>query len=414
MKRSDKANAGGKFSWKQPLLYLVLVLLGAGAAFAGDRWLQYQSESSLESAVPRFSVPPESGEAQVPGETAVGSLPLPVDSNFIVAAVEKVGPAVVRIDSARTVTRDLPAPFDDPFFRRFFGSIPQQERVERGTGSGFIISEDGQILTNAHVVNGADRVTVVLKDGRQLEGEVLGDDPVTDVAVVKIEATNLPKVEMGDSEDLHPGEWAIAIGNPLGLDNSVTAGIISATGRSSSDVGVPDKRVGFIQTDAAINPGNSGGPLLNAKGEVIGMNTAIISGAQGLGFAIPIETAQAIAEQLLTTGKVQHPFLGIEMLTLTPALQQELNTDPNSPVTLSVDEGVLIVRVVPDSPADRAGLRAGDVIQRMENQPIRDSETVQEIVQGSQVGATLEVQINRNGQTRNITVQPGDLPVAPK
>lgn len=414
MKRSDKANAGGKFSWKQPLLYLLLVLLGAGAAFAGDRWLQYQSESSLESVVPRFSVPPESGEAEVPGETAVGSLPLPVDSNFIVAAVEKVGPAVVRIDSARTVTRDLPAPFDDPFFRRFFGSIPQQERVERGTGSGFIISEDGQILTNAHVVNGADRVTVVLKDGRQLEGEVLGDDPVTDVAVVKIEATNLPKVEMGDSEDLHPGEWAIAIGNPLGLDNSVTAGIISATGRSSSDVGVPDKRVGFIQTDAAINPGNSGGPLLNAKGEVIGMNTAIISGAQGLGFAIPIETAQAIAEQLLNTGKVQHPFLGIEMLTLTPALQQELNTDPNSPVTLSVDEGVLIVRVVPDSPADRAGLRAGDVIQRMENQPIRDSETVQEIVQGSQVGATLEVQINRNGQTRNITVQPGDLPVAPK
>jgi Do/DeqQ family serine protease len=414
MKRSDKANAGGKFSWKQPLLYLLLVLLGAGAAFAGDRWLQYQSESSLESVVPRFSVPPESGEAEVPGETAVGSLPLPVDSNFIVAAVEKVGPAVVRIDSARTVTRDLPAPFDDPFFRRFFGSIPQQERVERGTGSGFIISEDGQILTNAHVVNGADRVTVVLKDGRQLEGEVLGDDPVTDVAVVKIEATNLPKVEMGDSEDLHPGEWAIAIGNPLGLDNSVTAGIISATGRSSSDVGVPDKRVGFIQTDAAINPGNSGGPLLNAKGEVIGMNTAIISGAQGLGFAIPIETAQAIAEQLLSTGKVQHPFLGIEMLTLTPALQQELNTDPNSPVTLSVDEGVLIVRVVPDSPADRAGLRAGDVIQRMENQPIRDSETVQEIVQGSQVGATLEVQINRNGQTRNITVQPGDLPVAPK
>jgi S1-C subfamily serine protease len=193
----------------------------------------------------------------------------------------------------------------------------------------------------------------------------------------------------------------------------VTAGIVSATGRSSRDVGVPDKRVGFIQTDAAINPGNSGGPLLNSRGEVIGMNTAIISGAQGLGFAIPIQTAQAIAQQLITTGKVQHPFLGIEMVTITPELQQELNTDPNSPMQLSVDRGVLIVRVSPNSPAERAGLRAGDVIQRMENQEISQSDRVQQIVQGSQVGNALELQINRDGQTLTITVEPGEMPIKP-
>ncbi|HEY9837073.1 MAG TPA: trypsin-like peptidase domain-containing protein, partial [Vampirovibrionales bacterium] len=252
-----------------------------------------------------------------------------------------------------------------------------------------------------------------LKDGRSFEGTVLGEDPISDVAVVKIEATDLPKATLGNSEQLQPGEWAIAIGNPLGLDNSVTAGIVSATGRSSRDVGVPDKRVGFIQTDAAINPGNSGGPLLNARGEVIGMNTAIISGAQGLGFAIPIQTAQAIAQQLITTGKVQHPFLGIEMVTITPELQQELNTDPNSPMQLSVDSGVLIVRVSPNSPAERAGLREGDVIQRMEDQAIAQSDVVQQIVQGSQVGNALELQINRDGKTLNITVEPGEMPVNP-
>jgi len=332
------------------------------------------------------------------------------NSNFIVDAVQRVGPAVVRIDSSRTVKTGVPEVFNDPFFRRFFGQVPPSERVEQGAGSGFIIQKEGIILTNSHVVEGADQVTVRLKDGRSLNGQVLGQDPVTDVAVVKIEAEDLPVITLGDSEQLQPGEWAIAIGNPLGLDNTVTVGIISATGRTSSEVGVPDKRVGFIQTDAAINPGNSGGPLLNAQGQVIGMNTAIIGGAQGLGFAIPINTAQRLAEQLISTGKVEHPFLGIQMVTLTPAVIEELKGDPNTGFVIPDTTGVLIVRVLPESPAAVAGLRAGDVIQQIAGQGVASAEAVQERVSESQVNQPLPLQISRGGKSLDLTVTPGEYP----
>ncbi|HEY9658718.1 MAG TPA: trypsin-like peptidase domain-containing protein, partial [Allocoleopsis sp.] len=227
---------------------------------------------------------------------------------------------------------------------------------------------------------------------------------------IKIEANNLPTVRMGNSDQLQPGEWAIAIGNPLGLDNTVTAGIISATGRSSADIGVPDRRVGFIQTDAAINPGNSGGPLLNQQGEVIGMNTAIISGAQGLGFAVPINTARQIADQLIAHGKVDHPYLGIQMVTLTPEVKQRLNNDPNSSITVQDDQGVLVVRVAPDSPAAKAGVRAGDVLVKIGTQNATDAESVQQAVEGSQIGKGLPVEVRRNGNSLNLTVEPGVLP----
>ena len=330
--------------------------------------------------------------------------------NFIVTAVGKVGPAVVRIDASRKVkpaNKGL-SPED------FFGVDPNSRGrggMERGTGSGFAIGADGVILTNAHVVEGADTVSVTLRDGRSFTGRVLGADKVTDVAVVKIDATNVPVVTIGDSDKLLSGEWAIAIGNPLGLDNSVTAGIISATGRSSSEVGVPDKRVGFIQTDAAINPGNSGGPLLNASGQVIGMNTAIIQGAQGLGFAIPIKTAQQVAQELISTGKVEHAYLGIEMATLTPDVKEQINKNGNSSLRVAVDRGVAIVSVVPASPAAAAGLQAGDVIQKINNQPIIQSEAVQEFVQNARVGGLLQMEINRSGQILNLSVKPGSLPV---
>jgi Do/DeqQ family serine protease len=396
-----------KAAWNQSVIYLLLPLVGAGMTLMGDRW--------LSSSV---ALPPQSPIAQVPSSApSLGGgssrILTSTDPNFIAAAVERVGPAVVRIDSSRTVKNRVPEILNDPFFRQFFGSdipTPPSTRVERGTGSGFLINKDGLILTNTHVVDGADTVTVTLKDGRNLKGRVLGQDPITDVAVVKIEANDLPTVTLGNSDLLKPGEWAIAIGNPLGLDNTVTAGIVSATGRTSAQVGVPDKRVGFIQTDAAINPGNSGGPLLNQNGEVIGMNTAIIGGAQGLGFAIPINTARNIADQLIAKGKVDHPYLGIRMTTLTPELKQQINSDPNSSVTVNEDQGVLVFRVLQNSPAAKAGLRSGDVIQKIDGKPIKTADDVQRAVEASSVGGRLQMEVRRNGQALNLTVQPGAFP----
>lgn len=385
----------GSFSWRTPVTYLSLMLLGGGITLAGTQTLLRSPFQLEQSAIAQSPISP------------VGNV------NFVSQVVENVGPAVVRIDASRQVSRQLPDAFNDPALRQFFGDripMPPSEREVNGSGSGFILNSNGEILTNAHVVDRADRVTVTLKDGREYEGRVLGADPVTDVAVVKIDATDLPSVRLGDSEQLQPGEWAIAIGNPLGLDNSVTVGIISATGRTSSQVGVPDKRVSFIQTDAAINPGNSGGPLLNQRGEVIGMNTAILRGAQGLGFSIPINTAQNIAQELIATGRVEHPYLGIQMVTLTPDIKDSINRNPDSGLNVEVDRGVLITRVVSDSPANRAGLRPGDVIIRINNQVVTDASGVQKAVEGTQVGSNLPLEVRRNGQNVNLNVRAGALP----
>ena len=336
------------------------------------------------------------------------------DPNFVVSVVRKSGPAVVRIDTSRTVSSRVPDEFSDPFFRRFFGSrLPTQprERQQRGNGSGFIISSKGEILTNAHVVDGADRVTVELKDGRKFNGQVLGEDPVTDVAVIKIEADNLPTVPLGDSDAVQPGEAVIAIGNPLGLNYTVTSGIISATGRSSSDIGAADKRVDYIQTDAAINPGNSGGPLLSANGRVIGMNTAIIRGAQGLGFAIPVNTVKRISQELIAKGRVDHPYLGIQMVTLTPDVKEKLNSELGNP-NISADKGVLLIRIMRGSPASQGGLKAGDVIVSINQQPVTRNEDVQKLVEKSKIGQPLNIQVERNGRTVKLAVRPAPLPAA--
>ncbi|MBD2743056.1 HhoA/HhoB/HtrA family serine endopeptidase [Coleofasciculus sp. FACHB-1120] len=393
---------------KQLTTYLALLAIGGGAGIYASRYFAADNPSidgRRPSAIPAAlqQISPPQNQNRAPQENL----------NFIAEAAEKVGPAVVRIDAARTVSQDIPDTFRSPFFRRFFGNempVPE-ERVERGTGSGFILSADGRLMTNAHVVAGSDKVKVTLKDGRTMEGRVVGSDPVTDVAVVKIDATKLPTVRLGDSNNLIPGQWAIAIGNPLGLDNTVTVGIVSATGRSSSQVGVPDKRVRFIQTDAAINPGNSGGPLLNARGEVIGINTAIRANAQGLGFAIPIETAERVANQLFSKGRVEHPYMGIQMVTLTSELKDEINKDNDAGFKVTQDKGVVIVRVVKNSPAERAGLRAGDVIQKVGGQAVASADQVQERVEASTVGSRLEVEVNRSGQTETVQVQPGAFPV---
>ncbi len=340
---------------------------------------------------------------------------LPAPNNFIADVAQRVGPAVVRINSERIIQTQTRFPeefFADPFFRDFFGTLPSvpRERRQQGTGSGFIVNSAGQIITNAHVVSDADRVTVVLKDGRRYEGQVLGADTLTDIAVVKIEATDLPTVTLGRSESLDPGQWAIAIGNPLGLDNTVTAGIVSAIGRSSGEIGVPDKRVAFIQTDAAINPGNSGGPLLNERGEVIGVNTAIIQGAQGLGFAIPIETAQNVAQQLIQYGQVEHPYVGIRMVTLTPQLKQQLNSDPNSRISIVSDQGILIAEVIQGSPADQAGLRSGDVVTAINGALVQQADEIQTLVEATRIGDTLSFDVERSGQFRQFFVTTGTLP----
>ena len=385
-------------------VYLGILALGGGAGFWGSRHWQEQPTYVEQSPIYSRVLPPSTQESNAANAS--------YNINFIAQAVQKVGPAVVRIDAARSVSSSLPGKFNKPFFRRFFGNQEPNtpERVERGTGSGFIISSDGRLITNAHVVEGTNRVNVTLKDGQIYEGEVLGIDPITDVAVVKIDATNLPTVTLGKAETLIPGEWAIAIGNPLGLDNTVTVGIISAVGRSSSQVGVPDKRVRFIQTDAAINPGNSGGPLLNAQGDVIGINTAIRADAQGLGFAIPIETAQRIAKQLFTKGQADHPYLGIHMVTLDPKIKQELNLNGEFEFKIAENQGVLIVRALPGSPADKAGLKRGDTIVKVGNHPVKTALDVQEQVEASKIGEVLAVQVIRQGKMRTVEVRPGAFP----
>ncbi|PSB27903.1 serine protease [Stenomitos frigidus ULC18] len=335
--------------------------------------------------------------------------------SFVAKAVNQVGPAVVRIDTERTVTRRAaPDPMlEDPFFRRFFGEegFPQSPREEhlRGQGSGFIVDRSGVILTNSHVVNGADKVTVTLKDGRTFEGKVRGADEVTDLAVVKIDGSNLPVVSLGNSDQIQVGDWAIAVGNPLGLDNTVTLGIISTLKRSSAQVGIPDKRLDFIQTDAAINPGNSGGPLVNDQGEVIGINTAIRADAMGIGFAIPINKAKTIKDQLAKGERIVHPYLGVQMTMLTPELARQNNSDPNSAFMVPEVTGVIVVRVLPNTPAAKAGLRRGDVITQIDEQTITTAEQLQTIVENSRLGQTLKVKVQRGDVTKQLPVQTAEL-----
>jgi S1-C subfamily serine protease len=387
---------------------LSLVALGAGMVVAGE----YIGTGKPFNFQRNGSIPPTLTQQANPPQTSNSTVATLASTNFITHVVDKVGPAVVRIDATKTVKHSVPDAFNDPFFRRFFGDqfqSPPSKEIQRGVGSGFVLNANGEILTNAHVVNGADTVTVTLKNGRTYQGKVMGADPLTDVAVVKVQAKNLPTVALGDSSQLKPGEWAIAIGNPLGLDNTVTVGIISATGRSSGQVGAPQARVNFIQTDAAINPGNSGGPLLNSRGEAIGVNTAIIQDAQGIGFAIPIRTVQKIAQQLIEKGKVEHPYLGIQMVTLTPQLKEQINSDPNSGFNVDDTGGVLIGKVESNSPADRAGLRAGDVIRRIDRKAVKTADAVQQVVEAAQIGQSLQIELNRNRQLMAVTVKAGKL-----
>ena len=396
-------------SWKKATSAVSLVLLGGGLALGGN-YLINSPESSAREEIGNTPAVDKAIAQEATGDRS-SDLPLAVPQNYVSQVVDRVGDSVVRIDASRKVATNVPAMYNDPFFRQFFGSqmpnIPN-EQIQRGMGSGFVVSSDGLILTNAHVVEGSDQVKVTLKNGETYDGKVMGTDSLTDVAVIKIEAEELPAVTFADSDSLQPGEWAIAIGNPLGLDNTVTTGIVSATGRTSAQVGVADKRVSFVQTDAAINPGNSGGPLLNARGEVIGINTAIIQNAQGLGFAIPVNAARDIAEELIAKGKVDHPFLGIQMAEITPELKQELKSQKNLDVNAA--EGILIIDVVPNSPAAQAGLKSGDVIQEIEGNKITKADEVQQAVAKTEVGEKLALGLLRNQKQLDLEVTVGILP----
>jgi len=342
-------------------------------------------------------------------DAAVNLLP----ENFIVKAIDRTGPAVVRINTERLVT-DTSS--QELLLKELFGidTLPRQERKEvlSGQGSGFIIDADGVLLTNAHVVDKADKVTVTLKDGRVFNGKVQGVDELTDLAVVKIDpkGENLPIAPLGDSAKLKVGDWAIAVGNPLGLDNTVTIGIISTLDRSAAKVGIRDKRIDFLQTDAAINPGNSGGPLLNAEGEVIGINTAIRADANGIGFAIPINKAKSLESYLAEGKKVPHPYIGIGMVNLTPEAAKENNNDPNSQYGIIPEvNGILIVNVVKSSPAQKAGLRRGDVVVAVNDNKVSDGQDLQAIVENTGVNQSLKLKIQRGDSLLDLKVETAQM-----
>jgi len=335
-------------------------------------------------------------------------------NSFVTAAVKRVAPAVVRIDTERTVPRmGLDPSFNDPLLRELFGDQMPHSR-ERGQGSGIVIDSKGLVLTNAHVVDGADRVEVSLPDGRELEGRVLGADAITDLAVVSIPGgSGLKAAPLGDSEALEVGDWAIALGTPYGLERTVTLGIVSSLHRSITSLGFSDKRLELIQTDAAINPGNSGGPLINAEGEVVGINTLVRSGpGAGLGFAIPINLAKGVAAQLGNGGSVVHPYLGLQLVPLNARLARDNNTDPNALLQLPERDGALVQRVLPESPAEKAGLRRGDLVVAAANQSVSDPGTLLRLVEGSTVGEALPLTVLRGTQELQLSIRPEALPSA--
>ncbi len=327
-----------------------------------------------------------------------------VPPDFVELA-KKLKPSVVNISTSKVVNpqqrfRRPPQgqfggdPFQD-FFDRFFEGIPSQPRTQRSLGSGFIISDEGYILTNNHVVANADEIKVKLSDGREFKGEVKGSDEKLDLALIKIDTKgHLPVATLGDSDAMEVGEWVLAIGNPFGLAQTVTTGIVSAKGRVIGSGPYDD----FIQTDASINPGNSGGPLFNTKGEVVGINTAIVAGGQGIGFAIPVNMAKAVITQLRETGKVTRGWLGVSVQPVTPELARSFG--------MKEEKGALISEVIKDSPAEKAGLQAGDVILEFDGRPIADMHELPRLAAVTPVGKKSRVKVLRNGKVleKSVTI----------
>ncbi len=323
-------------------------------------------------------------------------------SRAFAAVSERIGPAVVSIDSVQTVTAQPRPRMPFPFFEDFERGQPDQEPREfrrGGQGSGFVVRSDGYIVTNNHVVDGADELTVRLSDGRSFEADVVGTDPQSDLAVLRVEATGLTTISFADPESLRVGQWVVAAGNPFGLGSTITAGIVSATGRG---IGI-NRYENFIQTDAAINPGNSGGPLLNLRGEVVGVNTAIFSrtgGNVGIGFAIPVDLVEPVIEQLIDAGTVRRGYLGVLMQPLNDALARRLRFD---------GEGVVVSQVVEDGPAAEAGLEPLDVVVAVDGEPVDSPAQLGLAIGSRQPGDAIELRIVRDRRERTIRVELAEL-----
>ena len=326
-----------------------------------------------------------------------------IRKSFITSAIEKAGPSVVTIENQRLVKRKVISKESsillDPYFERFFGiRLPKEiePRIEQSQGSGFIFA-DGLVITNAHVVSDSDKLIVGLTDGRKFKGQVIGEDSISDLAIVKLLGQGpWPKAILGNSSQIKVGDWAIAVGNPFGLENTVTLGIISNLNRNVSQLGIYDKRFNLIQTDAAINPGNSGGPLLNANGEVVGINTLIRSGpGAGLSFAIPINKAQEIAKQLIKTGKVTHPMIGISLI--------------NEPSSTINENKVKVGYVVPNSPAAKSGVLIGDIIIKVDQSDIKKSSDVINAINKNGINRTAKFTIRRNTKIIKLNIKPVDI-----
>jgi Do/DeqQ family serine protease len=318
-------------------------------------------------------------------------------------AVEKAAPAVVSIKTTKEVAISTHPFMQDPFFRQFFGDPNMMEpdsREQQGLGSGVIVSEKGHILTNNHVIKGADTVTVTLKDGRTGEAKLIGSDPDTDLAVLKVSLDKLPIISLGVSQHLRPGDVVLAIGNPFGFDQTVTQGIISATERTGFEMG---NLSNLIQTDAAINPGNSGGALIDMSGRLIGINTAIYSrsgGHQGIGFAVPIDQANAIMQQLISGKKITRGWLGVMLQNLNPEMREQLSYKD--------DEGVYVRAITQGSPAQKSGLMPGDIIRKINNKPVKDVTKATALVAGLKAGENYPLEIQRNNDILTFTVKLGE------
>ena len=326
-----------------------------------------------------------------------------INKSFITKAVEKTGSSVVTIETQRYIkTRKFPSDsqiFLDPYFEKFFGlDLPRDNkpRIEQSQGSGFIFA-DGLVMTNAHVVNESDTVIVGLKNGKKFKGKVIGEDSFTDIALIKIEGRGpWPKANLGDSTKIKVGDWAIAVGNPFGLENTVTLGIISNLKRNVTQLGIYDKKLELIQTDAAINPGNSGGPLLNSDGEVIGINTLIRSGpGAGLSFAIPINKAKEVAYQLLDNGKVIHPMIGISLIN-----ESDFEKNKND---------VKVGYVVPKSPAKKSGILINDIIIKVGNKNIEKASDVISQINKNGINKPINILLKRGEKFISLNVIPTDI-----